>query len=87
MLNPDGLRYEDELVKHKMLDVIGDLYLMGYSIIGKFKGYKSGHMMNSLLLEKLLSEPASYEIVTFEEENDKAPISFLPVNFDPATSS
>ena len=87
VLNPDGLRYEDELVKHKMLDVIGDLYLMGYSIIGKFKGYKSGHMMNSLLLEKLLSEPASYEIVTFEEENDKAPISFLPVNFDPATSS
>jgi UDP-3-O-[3-hydroxymyristoyl] N-acetylglucosamine deacetylase len=79
VLNPDGLRYENELTKHKILDVIGDLYLMGHSIIGKFKGYKSGHMMNSLLLEKLIADSSSYEIVTFEEKAEKSPISFLPV--------
>lgn len=80
VVNPDGLRYQDELVKHKVLDVIGDLYLMGHSIIGKFKGYKSGHMMNSLLLEALLADPSTYEIVTFDQEIEKAPISFLPAD-------
>lgn len=77
VVNPDGLRYEDELVKHKILDVIGDLYLMGHSIIGKFKGYKSGHLMNSLLLEKLIADPSTYEIVTFDAEKEKSPISFM----------
>lgn len=77
VVNPDGLRYQDELVKHKILDVIGDLYLMGHSIIGRFRGYKSGHLMNSLLLEKLISDPSTYEIVTFDVEKEKSPISFM----------
>lgn len=78
ILNQDGLRYKDEFVRHKILDVIGDLYLMGHSVIGKFKGYKSGHMMNSLLLTKLLADQEAYEIVTFEKDPVKVPISFFP---------
>ena len=78
ILNQDGLRYKDEFVRHKILDVIGDLYLMGHSVIGKFKGYKSGHMMNSLLLTKLLADQDAYEIVTFEKDAAKVPISFFP---------
>lgn len=78
VMNQDGLRYKDEFVKHKVLDVIGDLYLMGHSVIGQFKGYKSGHMMNSLLLEKLMADKTAYEIVTFEKETAKSPIGFIP---------
>ena len=78
ILNQDGLRYKDEFVRHKILDVIGDLYLMGHSVIGKFKGYKSGHMMNSFLLTKLLADQDAYEIVTFEKDAAKVPISFFP---------
>ena len=78
ILNQDGLRYKDEFVRHKILDVIGDLYLMGHSMIGKFKGYKSGHMMNSLLLTKLLADQDAYEIVTFEKDAAKVPITFFP---------
>ena len=58
VLNEDGLRYEDEFVKHKILDAIGDLYLLGHSLIGEFSGYKSGHKLNNNLLRKLISEPA-----------------------------
>lgn len=78
ILNQDGLRYKDELVKHKILDVIGDLYLMGHSVIGRFKGYKSGHMMNSMLLTKIMADQKAYEIVTFEEDAVDMPISFVP---------
>ncbi|XP_034480855.1 UDP-3-O-acyl-N-acetylglucosamine deacetylase-like, partial [Drosophila innubila] len=53
----DGLRYEDEFVKHKILDAIGDLYLLGNSLIGEFKGYKSGHALNNQLLRKLIEKP------------------------------
>ena len=56
VLNEDGLRYEDEFVKHKILDAIGDLYLLGHSLIGEFSGYKSGHKLNNNLLRKLISE-------------------------------
>jgi len=75
VLNEDGLRYEDEFVKHKMLDAIGDLYLLGHSLIGAFSGYKSGHALNNKLLLALLESEASYETVTFEDEA-RAPIVF-----------
>lgn len=76
ILNEDGLRYEDECVKHKILDAIGDLYLLGHSLIGSFSGYKSGHALNNALLMKLIADEQAWELVTFEEEN-KAPISFM----------
>ena len=57
VLNDDGLRYEDEFVKHKILDAVGDLYLLGHSLIGAFYGYKSGHALNNKLLRALLAEP------------------------------
>lgn len=75
VLNDDGLRYEDEFVRHKVLDAIGDLYLLGHSLIGAFSGYKSGHKVNNMLLRKLLQEKDAWELVSFEEEKD-APISF-----------
>ena len=56
MLNEDGLRYEDEFVKHKILDAIGDLYLLGHSLIGEFSGHKSGHGLNNQLLRTLLAD-------------------------------
>ncbi len=76
VLNEDGLRYEDEFVRHKMLDAIGDLYLLGASLIGAFKGYKSGHALNNQLLRKLLATEGAWEYVTYEE-NERAPISFV----------
>lgn len=75
VLNEDGLRYEDEFVRHKVLDAIGDLYLLGYSLIGAFVGHKSGHEVNNRLLRKLLLEEDAWELVTFEQDND-APILF-----------
>ena len=76
VLNEDGLRYADEFVKHKILDAIGDLYLLGYSLIGEFKGFKSGHALNNKLLLTLLDTPDAWEIVEFENDDD-APISFM----------
>ena len=76
ILNEEGLRYEDEFVKHKILDAIGDLYLLGRSILGEFSGYKSGHALNNKLLRKLIATPSAWEEVTFETE--PAPISYLP---------
>lgn len=67
ILNEEGLRLEDEFVKHKILDAIGDLYLLGHSVIGCFTGHKSGHGPNNLLLRKLLETPSSYDIVTFDD--------------------
>jgi UDP-3-O-[3-hydroxymyristoyl] N-acetylglucosamine deacetylase len=66
VLNADGLRFEDEFVKHKVLDAIGDLYLLGYPLIGAFSGYKSGHAMNNALARKLLNDTQAWEFVTFD---------------------
>jgi UDP-3-O-[3-hydroxymyristoyl] N-acetylglucosamine deacetylase len=75
VLNEDGLRYDNEFVKHKILDSIGDLYLLGHSLIGAFSGYKSGHELNNRLLLALLEDQAAWEEVTFEDDS-KAPISY-----------
>lgn len=76
ILNEDGLRYEDEFVKHKILDAIGDLYLLGHSLIGEFSGYKSGHGLNNRLLRALVADRTAWEEVTFETPQD-APISYV----------
>ncbi|MFT4581693.1 MAG: UDP-3-O-[3-hydroxymyristoyl] N-acetylglucosamine deacetylase [Gammaproteobacteria bacterium] len=76
VLNEDGLRYEDEFVKHKILDAIGDLYLLGHSLIGSFHGHKSGHELNNRLLRELLANKKAWELVTFKNE-EVAPISFM----------
>ncbi|MFZ3193389.1 MAG: UDP-3-O-acyl-N-acetylglucosamine deacetylase, partial [Moraxellaceae bacterium] len=68
IVNAEGLRFADEFVRHKMLDAIGDLYLVGHSVIGRFEGYKSGHALNNLLLRALLEQTDSYEIVSFDDE-------------------
>ena len=76
VLNEDGLRYRDEFVKHKILDAIGDLYLLGHSLIGAFSGYKSGHALNNKLLRALMADESAWEEVTFKDANE-SPISFL----------
>ncbi|MCB1552917.1 MAG: UDP-3-O-acyl-N-acetylglucosamine deacetylase [Xanthomonadales bacterium] len=75
VLNEDGLRYEDEFVKHKILDAIGDLYLLGHSLIGAFYGYKSGHQLNNQLLRALRADTSAWEEVTFDDPAT-APISY-----------
>lgn len=75
VLNEDGLRYEDEFVKHKILDAIGDLYLLGHSLIGAFYGHKSGHELNNRLLRTLLANASAWEEVTFKDPQ-AAPISY-----------
>lgn len=70
VLNTDGLRYEDEFAKHKVLDAIGDLYLLGHPIIGAFEAYKSGHALNNRLLRELLSRQDCWEYVNFEHTED-----------------
>lgn len=76
ILNEDGLRYEDEFVKHKILDSIGDLYLLGHSLIGAFSAYKSGHGLNNSLLRALIAKQETWEEVTFDDAAT-APISYL----------
>ncbi len=66
VLNPDGLRYDDEFVKHKVLDAIGDLYVLGHQLLGKYQAFRSGHELNNRLIRKLMSQPDAYEMVTFE---------------------
>ena len=75
VLNEDGLRYEDEFVKHKILDAIGDLYLLGRSLIGAFYGHKSGHQLNNTLLRTLLADRTAWEEVSFSDPAT-APISY-----------
>ena len=75
VLNEDGLRYNDEFVKHKILDAIGDLYLLGHSLIGAFSGYKSGHALNNQLLRVLLAEESAWEKVSFDDV-ERLPISY-----------
>ena len=76
VINEDGLRYADEFVKHKILDAIGDLYLLGHSLIGEYKGFKSGHALNNKLLRTLLENKDAWEKVTFDSE-EEAPITFM----------
>jgi UDP-3-O-[3-hydroxymyristoyl] N-acetylglucosamine deacetylase len=75
VLNEDGLRYEDEFVKHKVLDAVGDLYLLGRNLIGAFSGFKSGHALNNRLLRELLADKDAWELVSYEN-GAKAPVSF-----------
>jgi UDP-3-O-[3-hydroxymyristoyl] N-acetylglucosamine deacetylase len=75
ILNEDGLRYEDEFVRHKILDAIGDLYLLGHSLIGEFTGFKSGHGLNNRLLRTMLADSEAWEEATFQDES-AAPISY-----------
>ncbi|MCR9186397.1 MAG: UDP-3-O-acyl-N-acetylglucosamine deacetylase [Halieaceae bacterium] len=75
ILNQDGLRYDDEFVKHKILDAIGDVYLLGYSVIGEYRAHKSGHALNNASLRALIAQPDAWEMVTFDDEAT-APISF-----------
>jgi UDP-3-O-[3-hydroxymyristoyl] N-acetylglucosamine deacetylase len=70
VLNNDGLRYDNEFVKHKVLDAIGDLYLLGHPVIGAYSAHKSGHAMNNRLLLQLLAEPSAYEVVTFRRSEE-----------------
>lgn len=76
ILNADGLRHEDEFVRHKILDAIGDLYLLGHSVIGEFTGYKSGHTENHALRRKLLQKKDAWEVVTFDDVRE-APVSYV----------
>jgi len=75
VLNTDGLRYDNELVKHKALDAIGDLYLLGHPLIGAFSGHKSGHALNNRLCRALLQDESAWEYVSFQREED-APAGF-----------
>jgi len=79
VLNEDGLRYEDEFVRHKILDAIGDLYLAGAAILGEYTGYKSGHELNNLLLRELMAREEAWETVTADGAGD------VPISFKPAT--
>ncbi|BAP56836.1 UDP-3-0-acyl N-acetylglucosamine deacetylase [Thioploca ingrica] len=77
ILNEDGLRYEDEFVKHKVLDAIGDLYLLGHSLIGAFSGYKSGHELNNTLLRALLANQPAWEMVSDNNIRKVSSMSYL----------
>lgn len=76
VLNEEGLRYDDEFVRHKALDAIGDLYLLGKSLIGEFEGYKSGHKLNNLLIRTLVADSEAWELISYEDA-EKAPISYI----------
>jgi UDP-3-O-[3-hydroxymyristoyl] N-acetylglucosamine deacetylase len=76
ILNDDGLRYEDEFVKHKVLDAIGDLYLLGHPLIGAFSAHKSGHELNNRILRNLVENESAWELVSYEDE-EEVPISFV----------
>jgi len=78
ILNEDGLRYEDEFVKHKVLDAIGDLYLLGHPLIGEFSAHKSGHELNNRLLRMLIDDESAFEVVSFDDPKE-APIPFSGV--------
>jgi len=76
VLNEDGLRYEDEFVKHKILDAIGDLYLLGHSLIGAYHAHKSGHELNNKLLRTLIADPSAWEEVVYQDDPAVSPISY-----------
>lgn len=76
IINDEGLRYEDEFVRHKVLDAIGDLCLTGHAILGHLCAYKSGHALNNMLARKLLATPQAFEIVTFDDEAAEVPLTY-----------
>jgi UDP-3-O-[3-hydroxymyristoyl] N-acetylglucosamine deacetylase len=76
VLNADGLRYDDEFVKHKILDAMGDLYLVGKPLLAAYSAFRSGHAMNSKLLRALLAQPDAFEVVSFDDEK-QAPSGFV----------
>jgi UDP-3-O-[3-hydroxymyristoyl] N-acetylglucosamine deacetylase len=79
VLNSEGLRYDDEFVKHKILDAMGDLYLLGKPLLAAYSAFRSGHALNNKLLRALLAQRDAYEVVTFDDEK-LAPAGFmLPV--------
>lgn len=77
ILNEDGLRYKDEFVKHKILDAIGDLYLLGNTLIGEFRATKSGHALNNASLRALIADTSAWETVTFESDESESPIAYI----------
>ena len=83
VLNAEGLRYDNEFVKHKVLDAIGDLYLLGHPLIGQYTAFKSGHGLNNALARALLQRPESFEFVTFRAEDD-VPTAFQNWQLAPA---
>ncbi len=83
ILNNDGLRYEDEFVKHKTLDAIGDLYVLGHPILGAFYAYKSGHALNNQLLRTLLADESAWEFTTFERLEEAPSAYQLPISTPP----
>ncbi len=82
VLNDDGLRYGDEFVRHKMLDAVGDLYLLGHGLIGHFSGYKSGHALNNKLLTRLVADRTAWEVLTLR---DRDRVAALPTEALPST--
>ncbi len=76
VLNEEGLRYEDEFVKHKMLDAVGDLYMANHTLLGEFSAYKTGHAVNNKLLRTLLADAEAWEMVTFEAPKQASPVPF-----------
>ena len=79
VLNEEGLRFEDEFVRHKMLDAIGDLFMCGHNIVGAFSAYKSGHALNNKLLQAVLAKQEAREWATFEDEAE-LPVAFRATN-------
>jgi UDP-3-O-[3-hydroxymyristoyl] N-acetylglucosamine deacetylase len=79
VLNADGLRYDDEFVKHKILDAMGDLYLVGKPFMASYSAFRSGHAMNNQLLRALLDQPEAYDIVSFDDVNQAPPGFSLPI--------
>ena len=79
ILNPNGLRYPDEFVRHKILDAVGDLFMLGNNIIGEVRAFKSGHGLNNALARELLANPQCYEVVIFEEQ--LAPVCHFAASF------
>lgn len=78
ILNPEGLRFHDEFVRHKILDAIGDLSLIGYPILGHVRAFKAGHEINHQLVEKIIDTPDSWQLLEFSEENLKAALQMTP---------
>ena len=84
ILNEDGLRLENEMTKHKVLDAIGDLYLLGHNLVGSFEGYKSGHTVNNALLRELIARPETWEVITYDDP-ENSPITYLDPIIDPSS--
>ena len=79
VINQEGLRYPNEFVRHKMLDAVGDLYLLGHVLIGHFSGHKSGHALNNRLLRKLMAEKSAWEVLTLDDQNEAVALCTEPV--------